>query len=646
MTSPVPTLPPDDPDRTTGFAGTVAVPSITSLGDYTLEQELARGGMGVVFRARQLSLQRTVAVKMILAGQLASAADVQRFRAEAEAAANLDHPNILPLYEVGEQDGHQFYSMKLITGGSLASRVHELTTKPREAATLVAQLARAVHYAHQRGILHRDLKPANVLLDDDGTPYVTDFGLAKRTGTDSGLTHSGAIIGTPSYMSPEQARSEKGLTVAVDVYALGAILYELLTGQPPFRGATVYDTLREVIESDPVEPRSLNQLVDKDLTAITIKCLAKDPSDRYASAGDLADDLNRWLEGEPTQARPPGLARLVWLWLRRNTRAAATVAMVGIVWGLFTGVAGMFEPDPSMHSMLQLVADAPVWFNPIGWSLRVMSGPITQVCFIAATFALWLGVGWWLKWGARPRSPAASLGVGAATALLAAWVCSLYVVPIIAHDLQPQLYPLLVKEAPTLGVKNGRVVITHPNEDVHSDFPLLDRFVEPPFRGRAARETDEPTRRDQVLAAYRQAHETVSTANAIYGLSVAVCVGQSATLFSFLTAGLVATWAADYVGRSGRRKVAQLACYAELYLSTMFSLLFCAFLVSGALLFGGVLTVHFWLLSMLALGCATIILVLSFVGVLRRWNPAWRILGYLAVLVCLVLTYYWADFIE
>jgi tRNA A-37 threonylcarbamoyl transferase component Bud32 len=314
-----------------------------SFGDYELRKEIARGRTGIVYKAYQVSLKREVALKVIRSGRFASAQDVERFRLESEAVAALNHPNIVPIYEVGEFQARPYFTMRLVEGGSLAEHVARFTDNPRAAARLVAVVARAVHHAHRSGLLHRDLKPANVLLAwEDGAsagpegqgsaaasasldhcrPYVIDLGLAKRLDSIVSLTESGAVVGTPSYMAPEQVAFPRGITAAADVYGLGAILYELLTGRPPFRGETDLETLRQVREQDPIPPRALNKQIDRDLEAMCLNCLEKDPGRRYRSAEALADDLERWLWGEPVRVRQVGLGGRLVKWVRRRPAVA------------------------------------------------------------------------------------------------------------------------------------------------------------------------------------------------------------------------------------------------------------------------------------------------------------------------------------
>jgi WD40 repeat protein len=330
---------------------------VAAFGDYELLGEVARGGMGVVYRARQVSLNRVVALKMILAGRLASAADVQRFRREAEAAAALDHPNIVPIYEVGEHDGQPFFSMKFLDGGNLTEHLRPIQHDPRTSVRLVACIARAVHHAHQRGILHRDLKPSNVLLDARGEPHVTDFGLAGRIEGD-GPTRTGSVLGTPAYMAPEQAAGGRALTTAVDVYGLGAVLFALLAGRPPFLGPTPLETLRQIEAREAPSPRSLNPRVDRDLETVTRRCLEKDPAARYGSAEALAEDLERWLRGEPVRARRAGQVERLVKWAKRCPTQAALAAVSALAVVASVGVGAGLVYNAHLGALNRQLADA------------------------------------------------------------------------------------------------------------------------------------------------------------------------------------------------------------------------------------------------------------------------------------------------
>ncbi len=330
---PAPTIRAESTSNATPETGT----KVRYFGEYELLAEIARGGMGVVYKARQVRLNRIVALKMILSGQFASAADVQRFQTEAEAAARLDHPGIVPIYEVGEHDGHHFFTMGFVDGGSLASRLVSGPLPPRDAAILVRKIADAVQYAHERGVIHRDLKPANVLLDGDGQPRITDFGLAKNVQHDSGQTATGQVLGTPGYMPPEQASGNiSQIKETADVYALGAVLYALLTGRPPFQADNALDTLTQVMQTEPVAPSALNAKVPRDLETICLKCLQKDRLKRYPSAASLSADLERFLTGRPIQARRIGPIGRMTRWCRRKpalaaASALATTALVALV---------------------------------------------------------------------------------------------------------------------------------------------------------------------------------------------------------------------------------------------------------------------------------------------------------------------------
>jgi serine/threonine protein kinase/tetratricopeptide (TPR) repeat protein len=326
----------DDAPAPEAKKGARAAELLGELGDYELLEEVGRGGQGVVFRAWQKSLNRTVALKVISLGQWASKAHLKRFRLEAEAAARLEHPGIVPIHDVGERDGQCYFSMKFIEGGQLDEVVKQTPMSIRQAVELITKVARTVRYAHEHGILHRDIKPGNILLDANSEPHLTDFGLARLVESESSVTQTLDVLGTPSYMAPEQAVGNNAAVSSVtDVYGLGAVLYQLLTGQPPFAGGTTYETIKLLLDTEPRQLRLLNPKIDRDLSTICLKCLEKDPKRRYSSALALTEDLERWLKHEPIAARRTGLITRSGKWVRRNPTsallAASVVALVAVV---------------------------------------------------------------------------------------------------------------------------------------------------------------------------------------------------------------------------------------------------------------------------------------------------------------------------
>lgn len=405
----------------------------TTIGDYRLEEEIGRGGMGVVFRATQLSLQRAVAVKMILRGRLASEADLSRFLAEAAATARLQHPNIAAVYDVGDFEGRPFFSLQLIDGETLADRLAEGPMPEREAARIVLAAARAIGYAHRQGILHRDLKPSNILIDGQGKPHVTDFGLAKKFSDETKLTRSGAIVGTPAYMSPEQASGSRMIVgPASDIYSLGCVLYHALTGRPPLVADSPVELMLLVLEQDPPPPRALRPGLDRDLEMIVVRCLQKPVDLRYATADQFADDLEAFLKDEAIAARSGQFGQVV-ARLFRETHHAHVLENWGMLW--------------MWHSLVLLVVCTATWWLEISgvterwayealwivglgawagvfWFLRRRMGPVTfverQVAHLWAAsmigIAMLFPLEWWLELEALTLSPL--LGILAAMVFL------------------------------------------------------------------------------------------------------------------------------------------------------------------------------------------------------------------------------------
>ncbi len=390
----------------------------SEFGDYELIEEIARGGMGVVYKARHKKLNRIAAVKMILGGRFSSPEELQRFQVEAEAAARLDHPGIVPIYEIGEHDGRAFFAMKYIDGGSLAQRMNQFRSDPKLAVQMLSQVARAVNHAHQRGILHRDLKPANILINAANDPLVTDLGLAKNTADDSNLTNAGAILGSPSYMSPEQAEGQTTLTTAADVYAIGAIMYELLTGQPPHKGKSPMETVMRVIAENPVPPRKLDPKIDSELELICLKCLEREPEARYNSAASLAADLESWLSGDPISIKPPSMGLQIARWMRQHRRAvyvafatvmaiALTFPIIAAFFGGGTDLGEVYDHFPeSQRPWFFSIMALPDWVAPVSMSVLIL--------------IVWPSIGLWNAVVTRPTSIGSAIVAGMLTSALCA----------------------------------------------------------------------------------------------------------------------------------------------------------------------------------------------------------------------------------
>lgn len=347
-------------------------------GDYELIEEVGRGGMGIVYRALQLSLNREVAVKMILRGQFASDADRERFQAEAEAAARLDHPGIVQVFEVSELDGQPYFSMKYVEGQTLSQLLAEGPMSEKQAAKLLADVARAIHYAHRQGVLHRDLKPSNIMIDGEGQPHVTDFGLAKRVQEAESLTRTGAVLGTPAYMAPEQAAGARGeVGPGSDVFSLGTILYQMLTGRPPFQAASPVDTVLLLLEQDVVPPRVVNPRADRDLEMIALKCLQKPIDLRYDGAASLADDLEAYLNDEPIAVRSGRVAQVV-ARMFRETHHSPVLENWGLLW-MWHSLA-LFTACATTNALQWFAVDR--WYYIALWTVGIW---------------IWAGVFWWLR---------------------------------------------------------------------------------------------------------------------------------------------------------------------------------------------------------------------------------------------------------
>lgn len=561
---------------------------------FEILEELGRGGMGVVYKARQTGLNRVVALKMILAGGHAGPQELTRFRNEAEAVAQLHHENIVQVFESGEHDNIPYLVLEYLSGGNLASATPGQPRPPGEATALVEKLARAVHHAHQRGILHRDLKPGNVLLSDHGEPKLTDFGLAKRLDGEHGMTQSGAILGTPSYMAPEQAAARKDLTTAADVYSLGAILYELLVGWPPFRGSQPLDIVLQVMEQAPAPPRSLNRAIDPGLDRICSKCLEKAPADRYESAAALAEDLRRWQAGEALSVHPPGLLEQFTRWLRRNAVAAFWVIVLGLVWGFVIGVAASLKlvPQYSLRMWPETL------FGPVAWVRFAKLHAWFTVANFLLSVGLCLGIGWLLLLLARPRDRRAALGMAAATGLIATLVAFLFVGPFDAVRSRAPVHPVDAESAAehkldeTLAATRRKTIFKGRFPEVEH-VPLADllpgdrEYLEGYFDAQQLASLKNE-RLTNPLNLYHLLRKDARYVNRLSAAFTGIWTTMFITLGTVLSLALLSVACADRANRLDAPVKARLAHYVELYVPCLLLVLTTAF--TAYPVFSGILT--------------------------------------------------------
>ena len=406
------------PSETDGAASApTAGPLPEGVGEYKILAEIAHGGMGVVYRAHHRRLHRDAALKMVLGGRFSSTAARERFRIEAEAAARLDHPAIVPIYEIGEQEGHTYFAMRLFSGGSLADRLHRGPIPLAEAIPLVARIARGIEHAHARGVLHRDLKPANILLDSGGQPAIADFGLAKTVADGpSHVTATGDIVGTPAFMPPEQAAGGGDVTTLSDVYGLGAILYAVLTGRPPHEGDSPLLVLMSVSSEEPPKPRTLNRSIDADLELICLKAIARDPQARYESAGALAADLEAWHAGERISVRPPSVRAQAVRWLRENRRFVyATLALaLGMTAAVPLAAIVFLSQSAAFHVYDYFPAEDPPWVVSLARWFRGLGIPQQQFTgtVLLALAVPWPAVAYWTTVVTQPRTARAAFRNG------------------------------------------------------------------------------------------------------------------------------------------------------------------------------------------------------------------------------------------